>query len=345
MRVLVTGGNGHLGFNLVNGLLDRGHAVRASVRSIGDAAKTERLRRLGAVELVEAELERPDQLRAAMEGIDVLFHTAAVYSYYAPNRDREIMDASVKGAEAALRAAADARVSKVVLTSSMVTVPLTARSAPPSTEADWTTDTRVTYIRAKTEAERLAWQVARELGLNMVTVLPGSIAGSGFVRNTPTLDTLEAMMFGAFRMGVPDMNLPYVDVRDVVSAHVLAAERDAQGRFIVGNDELPTFTRIIEVMNAIDPRVKLPLITFPDFMAFSFPFFDWLNSKTLRTPRIATPELIATFSGKRWNASNRRARELLGWEPRISLEQSLRDTMETIRALRAGRGALVPATA
>ena len=125
MRALVTGGNGHLGYNLVKALLEGGHTVRASVRSLSDAAKTAPLKALGPVELVEAVLERPDQLRAAMEGIEVLFHAAAVYAYIDDGREQEIMDAAVKGAEAALRAAADARVRKVVLTSSAVTVPLT----------------------------------------------------------------------------------------------------------------------------------------------------------------------------------------------------------------------------
>jgi len=335
MRTLVTGGNGHLGYNLVKGLLDGGHTVRASVRSLADAAKTAPLKALGPVELVEAVLERPDQMRAAMEGIDVLFHAAAVYAYFDDGREQEIMDASVKGAETALRAAADARVRKVVLTSSAVTVPLTAPGSPPSTEQDWTGDTRVTYIRAKTEAERRAWPLAKELGLNLVTVLPGGICGPGFVRNTPSLDIVEAMMYGAFRMGVPDANFPYVDVRDVVSAHVMAAERDAQGRFIAINDEQPCFREMLDVMHRIDPRVKRPLMSLPEFMAPALPLFDRLNAATLGTPRIAAPDLMATLRGKRWNASNRRAREVLGWAPKVSLEDSLRDTMAALRAKRA----------
>ena len=66
-------------------------------------------------------------------------------------------------------------------------------------------------------------------------------------------------------------------------------------------------------------------------MTLLFPLFDWMNAKTLGTPRIANPDLIASIRGRRWNASNRRARDVLGWEPRISLEQSLRDTMGELR--------------
>jgi dihydroflavonol-4-reductase len=334
MHVLVTGANGHLGTNLVPALLAAGHRVRAGVRSVGNAEKTAGLRRLG-VELVETDLSRPERLPAAMDGIDVLCHSAAVYSYFEPGREQEIMDVSVRGVDSALRAAAAAKVRKVVLTSSAVTVPLTAPGAAPSTEDDWATDLRVPYIRAKVEAERLAWQLADELGLSLVTVLPGSIGGPGFARNTPSIDTIEALMLNAFRMGCPDTNLPYVDGRDVAVAHVLAIEKDVQGRFIVLNDELPTFRRLLEVMHGIDPDVKLPLMTLPDAMTTLFPLFDWMNSKTLGTPRIANPALIATLRGRRWNASNRRARDVLGWQPRIPLEQSLRETMSEIRRHRA----------
>ena len=334
MRALVTGGNGHLGYNLVKALLEGGPTVRASVRSLDAAAKTAPLRQLGAVELVEADMKRPVQVRAAREGVDVLFHAAAVYSVAEADRNQEILDSSLQGAEAALRAAADARVRKVVLTSSIVTLPMTAPGAPPSTEADWTEDTSIVYFRAKKEAEQLAWKLAGELKLNLATVLPGQIGGPGFQRNTPTLDQIEAMMSGAFRMGVPDLNMLYIDVRDVAAAHVLAAERDGQGRFIAVNDEAPTWRRIMEVMHGIDSRVKPALLTLPRAMNPFLVHFDWLFSKVYGIPRTASPEVIGTVIGRRFNASNRRAREVLGWAPKVSLEDSLRDTMAALRARR-----------
>jgi dihydroflavonol-4-reductase len=335
MRALVTGGNGHLGYNLVKALLDGGHTVRASVRSLSDAAKTTSLKQLGTVELVEAEMSRPDQLRAAMEGVDVLFHAAAVYSVAEAGREHEIIDASVKGAEVALRAAADARVGKVILTSSVVTLPLVAPGAPAVTEADWTTDLRIPYFRAKQEAEKLAWRLAGELKLNMAAVLPGAIGGPGFGRNTPTLDQIECMMLNAFFMGVPEINTTYVDARDCAAAHVLAAERDGQGRFIAANDACPTWREMTELMHDIDPRVKRPLMTVPNFVYPWLTVFDRLNAWMLGTPLTASPEALATLRGKRWNVSNRRARELLGWAPTFSLEDSLRDTMAVLRANRA----------
>lgn len=93
MQILDTGANGHPGFNLAEKLLQTGHKIRGSIRSLKDTSKLERLKALGNVEVVEAELDNPDQLRAAMEGIEILFHAAAIYAYVAPGRDSQIINA------------------------------------------------------------------------------------------------------------------------------------------------------------------------------------------------------------------------------------------------------------
>lgn len=337
MRALVTGGNGHLGYMLVRKLVETGHVVRASVRSATDTKKTSRLQALPGVEIVEAELSRPDQMRAAMEAMDVVFHTAAVYAYAEPERNDEIMEASVGGAETAVRSAADAGIRKLVLTSSVVTLPLTAPGAPPVDESAWTENIGVTYVRAKTEAERNAWRVAGERGVNMVTILPGAILGPGFVRNTPSVDLVEMMAMGGLRMGVPNMNFPLVDVRDVVDAHLLAAERDCAGRFIVCNDVLPTLRDMLHVLHEIDPAVRLPLMTLPDLLMPILPAFDRLNHMALRTPLTTSGEFIRMNKGKRWNASNKRVKNELGWTQRISMKESLADTLAVLHEIRMSR--------
>jgi dihydroflavonol-4-reductase len=346
MRVLVTGANGHIGLNLCRGLLDRGHAVRASVRSLADPGKTSGLRTLSPIDLVEVDLYRPEQLRAALSDIDVFFHLAAVYAYVvkgAGGADAQIVRPSVEGASHAIRSAADAGVRKVVLTSSIVTLPLTRPGAPPSTERDWTTDLRVPYVRAKTLAEQRAWELARDLSVHLVTVLPGAVCGAGFSRNTPSIDIFEGIMLGTMRFGAPDANFPYVDIRDVVLAHVLAGEQDCMGRFIACNDHLPSFLELIAAMHRIDPSVPLTTSTIPRIVTGAAPFFDWLNHKLIGSPRVMTADLVASVRDRVWNASNARIRRELGWSPTVPLETSLGDMMEAIRANRARRSSGPPA--
>jgi dihydroflavonol-4-reductase len=337
MRVLVTGANGHIGFNLCLALLERGHFVRASVRSVAGAARASALRAAGPIELVEADLYRPDQLRAALSGIDVLFHLAAVYAYIVrPGRaDDEVVRPSVEGATNAIRAAADAGVRKVVLTSSIVTLPLTRPGAAPVTENDWTTDLAVPYVRAKTLAEQRAWEISRDLRINLVTVLPGAVCGPGFVRNTPSIDVFEGILLGTMRLGAPDSNFPYIDIRDTVAAHVFAGEKDCAGRFIVCNDRLPSFTELIQAMHRIDGTIPLTTSTIPRAFMGAAPYVDWLIHRLVGSPRVMTPELIATIRGKIWNASNARIKRELGWQPAVALDTSLRDMIQTIRTNRA----------
>lgn len=338
MHALVTGANGHLGFNLVQRLLQQGHRVRGSLRGPLDGPDAARLRALGPVELVRADIRDAAAMGAALQGVDRLFHVAAVYSVADRSRDADMIDAAVRGTGTVLRAAAAAGVRRVVMTSSVVTLPLKAPGEPPATEDEWTTDLRVPYFRAKVESERLAWALADELGLELATVLPASIIGPGFARSTPTLDILRAGLMGVFRLGVPAGNLSMVDVRDTAQAHILAAERGARGRFIVANDHSPSYDEIARALGRIDPRVKPPLMRMPLFASPLLPLYDRLSHRLLGTPRVATPEAIATtVSGRLYHPSNRRAREGLGWRPEVPFEQSLRDTVQALQALPALR--------
>lgn len=335
MRVLVTGANGHLGFNLAAGLIERGYTVRAGVRSAADSRVAARLKALGVLEIVDADLSRPDELRAAVDGQELLFHAAAVFSIERA-RAGEMQDASVGGTRAILRAAADARVRKVVLTSSAATLPMVRPGEPPVDETRWADDLRVPYFRAKTEGEQAAWQAARDLGLNLVSLLPGSIIGPGFVRNTPTIDFVDAAMRNSFRLLVPDANLTLVDIRDAVRAHVLAAERDCDGRFAACYDTAPSLRSLVETMHGIDPAISRPLATAPAFLTPLLPTLDAINRVMRGSPRLASPDMLATIRGKVFNVSNQRIAHVLGWRPSVPIERSLRDTMRTLRELHSG---------
>ncbi|MFA7505204.1 MAG: NAD-dependent epimerase/dehydratase family protein [Burkholderiaceae bacterium] len=334
----MTGANGHLGNNLVRALLERGYKVRASVRDASDPAKS-KLLPVPDIELLSLDVRDAKRFAEAAGGVDFLFHVAATYRYFTGSRvaDEEMIRDSVDGAAAALHAAAASRVGRVVLTSSVVTLPLAGPGDPPKTEDDWRTDLRMPYFRAKVEAEREAWRIAAAEGVDLVTVLPGAIIGPGFTRTTPSTDAILGIMLGGMKMGAPDSNMPVVDIRDVVSGHILAAESGKAGRFAIINDEQPSFLELARIMHAIDPEIPLSRRKLPDFLLRFGPFFEWLNHRTLGTPRLVTSEFIASMSGKRWAVSNERARRELGWRPEIPLDRSLADTIAVLRKLQDSR--------
>lgn len=76
----------------------------------------------------------------------------------------------------------------------------------------------------------------------------------------------------------------------------------------------------------------MPMMTIPKFAHSALPFFNWLSNKAMKTPRTMTRELIHSIGTTKMVADNSRAKEVLGWCPRISLEQSLSDTMRELRS-------------
>jgi dihydroflavonol-4-reductase len=234
--------------------------------------------------------------------------------------------------------AAARQVGKVVFTSSIVAVPLRKPSEPRATEADWQTDFSVPYFRARTVAEQRARELADRYAVKLVTLLPGAVCGPGFARATPTTDVIEGIMRGTLRFGAPRMNFPIVDVRDVVRGHVLAAETDVSGRFLLCGDTFPTLRELARLMHAIDPKVPVPPLTLPNFVGPILPYLDWLNSKLHDSPITLTPEFVEAMLGRQFNGSNARARAELGWQPEVPIRQTLSDTMDGIRELRRSAG-------
>ncbi len=340
MKILVTGANGHVGFGVCKALLAGGHDVRASIRSANDAAKAAPLKTLGIDDIVGLDVRTFDPFVEACRGVDVLVHVAATYDMRptGASESQSMLRDSTEGAANAVRAAAWAGVPKVVLTSSVAALPRVRPQDPPVTEADWATDLAVPYFRAKTEGERAAWKAAEETGIKLVTLLPGTVGGPDFHRRTPSLGMIESIMLGSMRLGAPNTNIAYVDVRDVAAAHVLAAERDVEGRFIIVNDHAPEMRELSLLMHWSDASVPAARNVLPDFVMRAGPALDWLRASVLRSPRMVSRELVDTMRGKVTKASNARAKAELGWRQTVGLDRSLSETMTAIRALRRQEG-------
>ncbi len=329
-RVLVTGANGHVGYNLVENLLARGYRVRAAVRSANDADKTRPLRELGA-ELVEADILKPDTLRDAVQGVDGVFQVAAVFRMWAADPEREIVEPSVTGGINVLQAAVDAGVKRVVFTSSMAAVGNRLNASPrdPLTEDEWNAHPRNPYVLAKTRAEQRAWRFAETHGLDMVTVNPSIIIGPGFHRHTPSTEAFGLLCEGKLP-AMPPLNASYVDARDVAELHRLAYENpSARGRYIAAA-EFASARRLAELAAQADPSLKVPRRILPHWVLRPIAFGDALSHRLFGTNRRLTNDMIDELVAGEQHCSSDKARSELGWCPR-PLRDTIRDTFAWIR--------------
>ncbi len=256
MDALVTGANGFVGGALVRTLLAAGHRVRAFVRPAGDRRSLEGL----PVEIVHGDVRDRGSLQAAMKGCGWVFHTAALYQLWTPDR-RALYASNVEGTRNVLEAAWEAGVGRVVYTSTVGVFPPSRTGQSITEEAEATVDQVCgDYKRSKFLAEAEARAQARR-GLPVVIVNPSAPVGPGDWKPTPTgqmiVDFLNGKMWAYM-----DTGLNIIAVEDVAQGHLRAAERGRPGeRYILGHENLTLrqiFALLAEVSGIPAPRLKVP---------------------------------------------------------------------------------------
>ncbi len=265
MRAFVTGGTGFIGGNLVRMLLADGYQVRALARRESDQRNLTSL----PLEIVAGDLDDSQQLAQQLEGCDVIFHVAALYSLW--QRDAAaIYRANVAGTENLLAAARRAHVKRFVHTSSVAAI-----GVPPAnslgTEATQTTLAELVsdYKKSKYLAEQAALKAARE-GLDVVIVNPSTPIGAHDVKPTPTGEIVLRFLQNRMPAYV-HTGLNLIDVEDVARGHILAWQKGRAGeRYILGHRNL-TLKEMLDMLAAITgkpaPRFAVPH-ALPLIMAF-----------------------------------------------------------------------------
>jgi dihydroflavonol-4-reductase len=256
MSVLVTGGTGFVGANLVRELLGEGESVRVLARPGGDRRVLEGCR----VEIADGDLLDRASVETAMRGVARVYHVAADYRLWAPD-PRALYRANVDGTRHVLEAAWAAGAERIVYTSTVGAVGIPADGTP----GDETTPVSLqdmvgAYKASKFMAERVADELAAR-GAPIVIVNPSTPIGPWDVKPTPTgemiVDFLKGKMLGSL-----DTGLNLVHVRDVARGHMQAAEVGRIGeRYILGCENLTLleiFRRLSALTGIPAPRLRVP---------------------------------------------------------------------------------------
>ena len=229
--VLVTGGSGYVGTQLIAALLRDGTAVRTTVRSLDrEAGLREAVRRGGAddagLEVVVADLTADDGWPGAVAGCAGIYHVAS--PMIQPKDPDELIVPARDGTLRVLRAARAAGARRVVLTSSFAAVGYTPKPSADYTEADWTdpdTPGLHPYPRAKAIAERAAWDFIEHdvADLHIRAMATPEVAGQRFLAlaDGPTISYLQLAQILRDRLGplaerVPTEEAPGDELPDLV---------------------------------------------------------------------------------------------------------------------------------
>ncbi|MBQ0854573.1 NAD-dependent epimerase/dehydratase family protein [Streptomyces sp. BH-SS-21] len=331
-QVLVTGGTGFVGSWCVLALLDAGHTVRTTVRDLRREPELRSWLHAAApfdddrLTVVRADLGRPDGWDDAVADCDFVLHVASPTLRRAPANDDELVIPAREGVLRVLRAARDARVRRVVLTSAFGAIGIGhPRRTTPFTEEDWTNvDGDIPpYQRSKTLAERAAWQfVADEgAGMELAAIHPVGVLGPLLGPDDPPSLRLVRRMLEGRVPACPPFGMGFVDVRDVADLHVRAMTDPAAAgeRFLaVAGHSL----RVVDIARILRDRLgeraaQAPTRELPVWLA--------------RALGAVNPELrlLRHQLGRDLDATSSKAEKLLGWRAR-PIEDTIAETAESL---------------
>ncbi len=327
-KVLVTGGSGFVAGHCIQQLLAAGHEVCTTVRKLSREAEVRQAVGHDGPELsfVAADLMADAGWADAVRGCDFVLHVASPFITTEPEHEDELIVPAREGTLRVLRAARDAGVKRVVVTSSFAAIGYgQAPRDTPFDERDWSDpDAKVSaYVKSKTLAERAAWDfIAREGGaLELAVVNPVAVFGPILSADVAaSIDLLKQLLKGALP-ALPKIMTGVVDVRDVADLHLRAMlDPAAKGeRFLAVSGDFMPFAEVAATLKkALGERAKrVPTRTLPSWLVRLVVRFD-------RKRRGVLGEL-----GKSKNATSAKAQRMLGWTPR-SREEAIVSAAESL---------------
>ncbi|MGA9878996.1 MAG: aldehyde reductase [Candidatus Sulfotelmatobacter sp.] len=329
----MTGGSGFIGSHSILQLLAAGHQVTTTVRTLKREGDVRAMLKQGGAEpgnrlsFIVADLENDTGWPEGVAGCDYVLHVASPFPPNIPKHEDELIVPAREGTLRVLRASRDAGVKRVVLTSSFAAIGYGHRpQSAPFNETNWTDpngEDVTAYVKSKTLAERAAWDfIANEGGnLELSVINPVGVFGPVLGPDYSTSILLVQRLMDGAMPGVPRLYFGAVDVRDVADLHIRAMTNPAAKgeRFLaVAGD----FMSILDIAKVLKNRMgasakKVPTRQLPDWL---------VRIAALRDPAVRQilPEL-----GKTKNATNEKAKRMLGWAPR-SNEEAVVATAESL---------------
>ncbi len=318
MRALVTGANGFTGSYMVKNLLGKGYTVRALVRKTSNLDLLKNLN----VEYVYADLAKDEITKDIMQDVDVVYHVGAAFRTEGVPKSY-FWDVNVEGTRKLLEAAKEADIKKFVHCSTVgvqgdIKNP-PAKETHPYNPGDY-------YQESKLDGEKLALKFFKEKGLKGTVVRPVGIYGPG---DTRFLKLFKFINNGKFRMiGSGNVLYHLTFVEDLVEGFRLAGESEKANNeiFTIGGNNYLTLSELVEkiakVLDKPVPKSSIPV--WPVWIAGAL---CELVCKPLGiSPPIYRRRIDFFIKDRAFDIS--KAKEILGYNPKIDLDEGLKRTAE-----------------
>lgn len=298
--VMVSGATGYVAGWVIDKLLREGITVHAAVRDPENKDKLRYLNERAAkyqtdIHYFKADLLQDGSYFEAMQGCEVIIHTASPFTLSIKDAQKELIDPALKGTQNILNSVNDTpSVKRVVLTSSVVAMygdAIDVQHARDKTidESYWNTTSTLKhnpYGFSKVLAEKKAWDIQKNSsGWDLVVVNPSFVMGPGINPDatSESFTFMKQLIDGSSKSGVPYLSFGLVDVRDVASAHFHAAFKPkANGRHILCAGTLTMLEMAMVLKKEFGKQLKLPKSELPKFLMYLFGPFVGLSRSWIK---------------------------------------------------------------
>lgn len=332
--VLVTGGSGFVGMQIILQLLQKGYRVRTTLRDLSKKDQLLQTLKLNGItsfsnlSFAEAELTDDQNWKEVMSGCSCVMSVASPVFFDKPKDKNEAIRPAVEGILRMLQFAKESGVKRVVMTSNFGAVGFTQRDKTrQTTEADWTdpeAEGLSLYEKSKTLAEKAAWEFIHKNGegLELTTINPVAILGPSLDAHVSGSFILLKMLLHGTLKAVPNLPLNVVDVRDVADLHIRAMESPnaKNQRFIATADGQTSLIEIGQLIINKRPLLakKIPKRRIPNWVLNIAAIFNEQAKEGL------------FMSKMNRNVSNEKARKLLSWKPIATGEETILASVDSM---------------
>ncbi|KAA5825708.1 NAD-dependent epimerase/dehydratase family protein [Algibacter amylolyticus] len=318
---LVTGGNGHLGNNLIRLLLSENKKVRTTIRNINNKEPFKSL----DCEVVQADITNRASLKKAFEGVTNLYAVAANFSMWAKNPKTEIYDNNMQGTQNVFDIAKECGVKNIVYVSSVASLDFT--KLPANVDNGYNKDRRNWYYNSKNDSDKLALELGNKYGIRTVLVLPSAMIGSKAYKLSYSNNLVLQVLNGEIPVDT-NVTLNWVDVKDVAigTYNAMVKGRNSE-RYILSNEKHTTLQETVKIASELYPELKLKTPKkVPKCLLYSVAGLMEFSSKITGKEPLLQRHYLDMFYGLKQDYDITKSREVLGFNPKPS-KKALEDAL------------------